>query len=112
MPLFHFVGLLVALLVVPQMCFGFLIGNDRFQWNNIIDDDKYIIPIKIDGNKANEGAIAMQRFNQRLGNQLERRTCLRVRPWDGEESWLNLQTRNEEGCASSGYGRPKGGRNV
>ena len=112
MPLFYFLGLLVALLVVPQVCFGYGAINYPDRWNNINDDGKYIIPIKLDGEKVEEGANAMQRFNERLGNQLEDRTCLRIRSWDGEESWLNLQTKNVKGCFSFAYGRPKGGRNV
>ena len=72
----------------------------------------YIIPIKVDGKKVKESAIALQRFNERIGNQLEDRTCLRTRPWDGEESWLNLLTKHDEECFSLAYGRPKGGRNV
>ena len=111
MPLL-FLGLLVALLVVPQVCFGLNAIHGPYEWNNVVDDGNYIIPIKIDGNKVEEGANATQRFNERIGNQLEDRTCLRIRPWDGEESWLNLQTKKEEECASLAYGRPNGGRNV
>ena len=98
--------------MVPQVCFGFGAINHPYQWNNVVDDGYYIIPIKVDGNEVKEGASAMQRFNERIGNQLEDRTCLRTRPWDGEESWLNLLTKKEEECYSFAYGRPKGGRNV